>query len=90
MARLIPGDRINVLRAINRDGGHLPVGTMGTVVSVDVTAGQAEVDWDVSSTVVLHLDVDRFGIQLCSGYGPPPEAEELGEQSSCTEDDGLI
>ena len=70
----------DVLRAISRDGGHLPVGTMGTVVSVDFNVQRAEVDWDVPSTLVLHLDVDRFGIQLCSGYGPPDENWQTSDQ----------
>jgi hypothetical protein len=80
MSRLFPGDRINITRAIHRDGEHLPVGTMGTVVSVDLNAGQAGVDWDVPSTSTLQLDVDQFGIQLCSGYGPPDEDWKIGDQ----------
>ena len=90
MSRLLPGDRVGLESGLRRDGEVLPAGTMGTVVSVDMTSGRAEVDWDVAATVVLHLETDPFWIQLCSGYGPPPEAEELGEQSSGTEDHGLI
>lgn len=90
MSRLSSGDRVGLERELRRDGEVLPAGTTGTVVSVDVTAGQTEVDWDVPSTLVLRLETDPFWIQLCSGYGPPSEREDLGESSGGTEDEGLI
>jgi len=62
----------------------------GTVVSVNVNTERAQVDWDVPSTLVLQLDVDQFGIQLCSGYGPPDEDGEMSSLTETDDQDGIL
>lgn len=86
MSRLFPGDRIKIAAEVERDGEFLPIGSMGTVVSVDANAEWAEVDWDVPSTLVLRLNVDRFWIQMCSGYGPPDDDGDQSEPSDTSKE----
>ncbi|MDT5057254.1 MAG: hypothetical protein QOE52_3719 [Mycobacterium sp.] len=90
MTRLFPDDRVQLAAELCRDGERLPMGTMGTVVSLDANGERAEVEWDVPSKVVLLLDVDSFWVQLCSGYGPPPETLGVSEPSNGTADEGII
>jgi hypothetical protein len=97
MSRLFPGDRIKIASELDREGERLPIGTMGTVVSVDARGGRAEVDWDAvnpvtgePSKLVLLLDVDPFWIELCTGYGPAPENEGLNEPPTNGQEEGRI
>jgi hypothetical protein len=86
MSRLLPGDRIGLESELRRGGEILPAGALGTIVSVDVDAGSAEVDWDVPSKLVLRLNSDPFWIQLCSGLCPSDE----GRPSTDSTEEGLF
>lgn len=76
---LQPGERIKIRRDITQDGYCLPIGSMGTVVSVSETTAVVEFD---APPVELSLDLDTepFWIELntCSGYPDVETARNLG------------
>jgi hypothetical protein len=86
-----PGDRVQITGTMPGDPDPLPIGTTGTVVRVNRSAQQADVNWDAVNpvtgqprTLLLLLDVDPFQVigkaplpePTCKGYGPPPEDDQ--------------
>ena len=60
-----PGDRIRIVGIMPNDPDPIPVGTEGTVTSVNPTVGQIYVDWDINRSLIL-LTTDPF-IRVVSG-----------------------
>lgn len=74
---LRPGQRIKVGRDITQDNCCLPLGSMGTVVSV--SQNTAVVRFDAPPVeLTLDLDAEPFWIELssCTGYSVPEDGTD--------------